>query len=151
MILASLKNKKSGPGIITISMQVSRVREEKITDLKTRKVIMSIADSTINQTEREFIDKSLSAESPETLSTESTGPYSLMLVGVESSVKSLDDSKEQIKKLVNTLEQSANPKNQELIIRATKELRELLKVKLDYGKFAHAVGGDKRKVSKETA
>lgn len=113
---------------------------------------MNTAETTTETTEKSFLSEYLNAEELSTPSMDSTQPYALSLVEMANSVQSLNESKAQISSLVQELAKQATPKNQELIIRGIKEIRELLKMKLEYGKFAHVVGAEKKpKVQKETA
>lgn len=101
---------------------------------------MNTQGSTITQIERESLDKFSEQGKEEIQSSESIQPYSLTLMGVEDSMKSLDESKTLTKELMTKLKDSSAPNDKQLIVRCAKELRETLKVKLDIAKFAHIVG-----------
>lgn len=107
--------------------------------------------STITEQERLHLERFSKAEDDEIQQSESVQPYSISLMGLATTISSLDESKAQMKELMSELKSSKTPKDRELLIRCAKEIRETMKVKLEVGKFAHAVGGDNRKTSKETA
>lgn len=113
---------------------------------------MNTAENTTEQTSQNFTKGSCEQDKLQTPSMDCTQPYALSLVGMESSVTSINESTTQIKELIKSLDTQKNPKNHELIIRGIKETRELLKLKLELGKFAHVVGGRRTgKAKKETA
>lgn len=114
---------------------------------------MNTQEDITSQTPNEFRKTSMNQKEEETLYSESIGPYSLSIMDVANSVKSLDESKRLTKELMEKLAVSSAPNDKQLLIRAAKEVRETLKVKLDIAKFAHVVGSSKRtkEPQKETA
>ena len=113
---------------------------------------MNTQESITSQPELEHSEKFSRPESAETRSTVSIQPYSLTLMDLQDSVKSLDESKKLTKELMNNLKESSAPNDKQMLIRCAKEIRETMKVKLDIAKFAHIVGSNsKLKPEKETA
>lgn len=140
MIQNLRKRKKNDLVFIITWMQRSSQRKEQKEETRTRKVTMSTVETITETTKGECLEKSSQQEGSGIQQSGFIQPFALSLVEIADSLKSLNESKEQISELITSLSKEKSPKNNELLIRGTKELRELLKVKLEYGKFAHVAG-----------
>lgn len=114
---------------------------------------MKLHESSITETERVILEKSMQPGESEIQQSDSSRPYFHTKEDLETTAKSLDESKEQIKELMKSLQTSLAPQDKQLIVRCMKEIRESMKVKLDIAKFAHVIGPKNlaTKGTKETA